>query len=124
MWARSGELRQVFTNIIVNAIDALPKDGKLTVRVSAASNHERACVLIADDGPGIPEAIRENVFQPFFSTKPKKGTGLDLWVSRTIIEKYGGSIQMRSWPPPRKPSGTVFRICVPCKASLPDSTQL
>lgn len=119
MWARAGELRQVFTNLVVNAIDALPVGGRLIVRVSPMRTHDMVCVVIADNGPGIPESIRERIFQPFFSTKQDKGTGLGLWVSQSIIRKYGGSIRMRTRSDPALQTGTVFRVCVPCKAALP-----
>jgi PAS domain S-box-containing protein len=117
MWARAGELRQVFTNLIVNAIDALPVGGTLTVRVSPSLNRQTVCVVIADNGPGVPEALREKIFQPFFSTKGDKGTGLGLWVSHSIVRKYGGSIRLRTRSDGQ--TGTVFRVCVPCGAALP-----
>ena len=98
---------------MVNAIDALPRGG--TIRVSAASAYhgDSVCVSIADNGPGIPENVRGKVFQPFFTTKISKGTGLGLWISQGILRKYGGSIRMRTSSAPQRTTGTVFRVCLP-----------
>ena len=68
VWGRSGELRQVFTNLIGNAIDALPQGGHIRVSVSCGSNGEGVSVTIADDGPGIPTELREKIFEP--SSRP------------------------------------------------------
>ena len=103
--AYPAELRQVFTNLITNAAEAAGPGGEVRVSVAAvpASSissgqkvHVGAEVTIADNGPGIPEDIREHLFQPFFTTKGERGTGLGLWVSRGIIHKHGGSIDLTS----------------------------
>jgi PAS domain S-box-containing protein len=110
---RAGELRQVFTNLIGNAIDALPQGGTIYVSVTCSSNERGACITIADNGPGIPAGLREKIFQPFFSTKNSKGTGLGLWISQGIVRKYGGNLRLRTWADPATKTGSVFRVCIP-----------
>jgi PAS domain S-box-containing protein len=113
LFARPGELRQVFTNLILNATDALPEGGCITASTSHIHDGQVLCINIADNGPGIPPQIREKVFEPFFSTKTSKGTGLGLWVSQSIVRKNGGTIQLRSSSAPATRTGTIFRICMP-----------
>lgn len=108
-----GELRQVFTNLLVNAIDALPRGGKIRVSATPTLRGNSVCVTIADNGPGIPENVRSKIFQPFFTTKISTGTGLGLWISQGILRKYGGTIRLRTSTAPRCPTGTVFRVCLP-----------
>lgn len=124
-----GEVRQVFSNLLVNAIDASTQG---TIRVRARSQKrsgvEGVSVLISDPGSGISPAIRGRLFAPFFTTKQSIGTGLGLWVTRGIVEKAGGAITFRSRT--ETPSGTVFRVFLPCKNegfalfSSPNSTVL
>jgi PAS domain S-box-containing protein len=111
--ASPGELRQVFTNLVVNAIDALPQGGQIRVSVTRAFPGNRVCVTIADNGPGIPSSVCSKIFQPFCTTKVSKGTGLGLWICQGILRKYGGSIRMRTFTAPRSATGTVFRVCLP-----------
>ncbi len=107
-----GEMRQVFSNLLVNAIDA--SSAGTTIRIRARSRRTArgpgVCVLIADQGAGIPPAIRGRLFSPFFTTKESVGTGLGLWVTRGIVEHQGGSITFRSRT--STPTGTVFRTCL------------
>jgi PAS domain S-box-containing protein len=116
VWARPGELRQVFTNLIVNSIDAMPAGGHIDISVTRAQDSAAACATILDNGPGIPLSIRERIFDPFFSTKPAKGTGLGLWITQGIVRKYGGSIRLRTWTDPARHTGTAFRVCLPARA--------
>jgi len=116
IWARPGELRQVFTNLILNAVEALPLGGEIRVTVTHDIYKSAACVTIADNGPGIPPGVREKIFQPFFTTKLTKGTGLGLWISQGILRKYGGSIRMRTCSDPARRTGTAFRVCLPSRA--------
>jgi PAS domain S-box-containing protein len=112
--ARPGELRQVFTNLIVNSVDAMPlSGGEIHVSVSAAPSGDSACVTIADTGTGIAPAARDRIFDAFFSTKTGKGTGLGLWITQSIVRKYGGSIRLRTWSDPTRRTGTAFRVCLP-----------
>lgn len=97
------ELRQVFTNLISNAAEAANKGGEVYIRASATAAGMNktgqkmpsgATITITDNGKGISEDIREHLFQPFFTTKGEQGTGLGLWVSRGIIHKHGGTIEL------------------------------
>ena len=111
------ELRQVFSNLIANALDALGRKGKLRIRINPAKGsrgRKGVRVTIADNGPGISQTVRERIFEPFFTTKGAKGTGLGLWVTRGLIEKHGGAIRVWSSTQPGK-SGTVFSIFLPLK---------
>jgi PAS domain S-box-containing protein len=122
VWASPGELRQVFTNLLLNAIEALPRGGRIRVTVTPYGN--MVCATIADNGPGIPENVRARIFQPFFTTKVSKGTGLGLWISQAIVRKYGGSIRMRTSSAPWRTTGTVFRVCLPSSCSRLPATSL
>jgi PAS domain S-box-containing protein len=117
-----GELRQVFSNLVGNAIDAMPHGGKLILHLresSLASDHARqgVRVTVLDTGAGIPLGVRRNLFAPFYTTKGEKGTGLGLWVSRGIIEKHEGTISLRSSTQPGK-SGTAFSVFLPFEQEL------
>ncbi len=105
------ELRQVFTNLLTNAAEASGQGGHIAVRAretDASATHQPGVLVTIDDtGPGIPEGIRQNLFQPFFTTKGERGTGLGLWVSRGIINKHGGSIELDSSIAPEDHGTTV-----------------
>ena len=99
------ELRQVFTNLITNAAEAAAQGGTVLVRIipqhaglnpSGQMLEEGAIVEIIDNGPGILPEVRDHLFQPFFTTKGERGTGLGLWVSQGIIRKHAGSIHLFS----------------------------
>ena len=111
-----GELRQVFSNLLINAADALTHGGVIHVSVSRAIHWKTGTrgfrVLIADNGPGIPIEHRRRLFEPFFTTKGEMGTGLGLWVSRGIVLKHEGSMRLRSSTRPGA-SGTVVNIFLP-----------
>ncbi|MGZ4890053.1 MAG: sensor histidine kinase, partial [Candidatus Angelobacter sp.] len=114
-WA--GEIRQVISNLIANAIDALPMEGTLRIRVhrsKALANSQRpgGRIVIADTGSGISPEHLKKLFEPFYTTKQDVGTGLGLWVSREIVQKHGGSITLRSCTLPGR-TGTVFSIFLP-----------
>ena len=113
----AGEIRQVISNLIANAIDALPMEGTLRIRVhrsKALTNSKRpgGRIVIADTGSGISPEHRKKLFEPFYTTKQDVGTGLGLWVSREIVQKHGGSITLRSCTIPGR-TGTVFSIFLP-----------
>ena len=121
--AFAGEIRQVFSNLIANAIDALGDGGRLVLRVTSPSDWTRELgpfvrVTVADNGCGISPQDRNKLFQPFFTTKDDVGTGLGLWISRSIVEKHGGTLQVRSSSRPGA-TGTVFSVLLP-KASRRD----
>ena len=110
--ARAGELRQVFANLIGNALDALPQGGRLRISVTPAGDRGFR-VFVADSGTGIPVSLRARIFEAFFSTKGASGTGLGLWIARDIVEKHGGSIRLRSYTGDGRGSGTIFQVFVP-----------
>jgi PAS domain S-box-containing protein len=113
--ANTGELRQVFVNLIANALDAMSLNGKLSIRTyfnRSFFGRGSAAIVIADDGQGIPPQTLSHLFEPFFTTKGEEGTGLGLWISREILEKYGATIKVRSRVGARK-HGTCFRISFP-----------
>ncbi|HIK26725.1 MAG TPA: GAF domain-containing protein [Oscillatoriaceae cyanobacterium M7585_C2015_266] len=113
------QLNQVFMNLLSNAIDALEEGNTsqptIWIRTQVQQGN-RAIISIADNGPGIPTAIRDRIFDPFFTTKPVgKGTGLGLSISyQIIVEKHGGVIQCLSQPG----EGTEFRIEIPIQPAL------
>jgi signal transduction histidine kinase len=104
-----GELQQVFTNLAVNAIDAMAgKGGELEVRLEA--DEETVRILLDDQGPGIPEADLEKIFQPFYSTKiGQGGTGLGLSISHNIIAQHGGTLSAMN----RAEGGCRFEVSLP-----------
>jgi len=102
------QLQQVILNLISNAIDAIGKDG--TVSVKSRADDSKIRIVIADTGPGIPENMQKKIFDPFFTTKSSgKGTGLGLWISYTIIEKLGGSLSLSS----QAGQGAEFTVTLP-----------
>ena len=112
-------LIQVFLNILLNAIDAMPKGGMLSVKVAEEKKTGFVSIFISDSGCGIPQHIISSIFAPFFTTKPTgKGTGLGLAVSKGIIETHGGSIDVDS----RVNEGTTFTIHLPIVAIPADMT--
>jgi signal transduction histidine kinase len=103
-------LQQVFINLVLNAVDALPPRGKITIAASKSRQAGFIEIRVSDNGPGIPEHILPRVFDPFFTTKVKeKGTGLGLSVSQGIVHRLGGSIDVES----RVGQGTTFIILLP-----------
>ena len=112
-----GDLNQVWTNIIDNAIQAMDGSGTLTLR-TMRENEEMIRVEICDDGPGIPEDIIDNIFNPFFTTKPfGEGTGLGLDLARRIVvEKHHGDLRVQS-----EPGHTKFIVLLPLEAPAPEA---
>lgn len=112
-----GEIRQVLSTLLVNAMEASNEGGTIFIRVQKAirtknSSAQGIRVFIADNGVGIPAHNSPRIFEPFFTTKGEQGTGLGLWVANGIINRLGGSIQMRTSVRPGK-SGTCFSIFLP-----------
>jgi PAS domain S-box-containing protein len=112
-----GELRQVFANLVANAIHSMGSGGTLLLHVyesSLASNcsSRGVRVTVLDNGTGIPAGVRKNLFAPFYTTKGEGGTGLGLWVTRGIVEKHEGTIHFTSSSRPGR-SGTAFSVFLP-----------
>jgi PAS domain S-box-containing protein len=124
----AGELRQLFSNLILNALDALDDGGHLTLHVArgrewsngqgSVAHRTGARVTIADNGSGIQQTDLTRIFEPFYSTKGDAGTGLGLWLSHGIVQKHEGSIRVRSRTTPGS-SGTVFSVFLPDIAGRP-----
>lgn len=115
--ARPGEVRQVFSNLVANAIEATGTGGAIRVRVRAAhlwsdAGQQGIRVTIADTGSGIPASVRHRLGQPFFTTKGQHGTGIGLWLSQSIIQRYGGVLQLSSSTSAHH-HGTVFSVFLP-----------
>ncbi len=111
----AGEVRQVMSNLLANAIYASPQGGIITIRTRHVrpdnSGAAGVQLTVADHGSGIDAALKNKIWEPFFTTKKDVGTGLGLWVSKQIIEKNGGTIRFRS-----NKNGTLFVIFLPSKA--------
>ncbi len=109
-----GQLNQVFSNLIRNAAEAAPAGSEVVVRVSTVTRArgQGTRITVHDRGSGIPLEVRQNVFDPFFTTKDLKGSGLGLWVSRSLIERHRGTIRFRTSVRPGK-SGTTFEVFLP-----------
>lgn len=114
----ASELREVFVNLIVNAVDAMPAGGHLAI--SNAREDDRVRLRFTDTGMGIPEDVRERIFEPFFTTKGAHGTGLGLAVSYGIIERHHGIISVES----ETGKGTTFEIDLPAAEPMPTSVDV
>jgi signal transduction histidine kinase len=109
---KRGEVLQVFVNLLMNAIDALPDSGKLHVRI--AQRGGEAVITIADNGKGIPEAIRPTLFESFKSSK-EHGNGMGLWIVKKIVDGHRGRIRYRTNTLAKR-SGTIFRVSLPIRS--------
>ncbi len=112
-----GEMRQVLSNLVTNAIEASTMNGRLCLRVHGSRSWSDPGVrgirvAVGDTGTGIPAEVQRRLGEPFFTTKGQRGTGLGLWVTRSILSRYGGEIQLRSSTGVDR-HGTVFSIFVP-----------
>ena len=109
------ELQQVLVNLLVNAIQAMPEGGELTLTAAdwtAADGRPGLRIEVADSGPGLADALIGELFKPFV-TRKQDGTGLGLWISRSIVERYGGDIQAGNRPAGQG-SGAVLAVLLPC----------
>lgn len=105
---KAGEINQVILNLLVNAAQAITDFGE--IRIGTRRVGDEVCLSVADTGPGIPPEQLEQVFTPFFTTKPAgQGTGLGLSISRDIVQAHGGRIEVRSTPG----AGSEFRVFLP-----------
>ena len=113
-----GEIRQVLSNLIGNAIDSMSKkDRRLLIRCRESTEWRTGrcgvTLTVADTGSGMSRDTISRIFEPFFTTKGNKGTGLGLWISREIVDRHRGSLRMKSCQGEHR-SGTVFTIFLPC----------
>ena len=106
IYAVSSQIQQIFFNLILNSLDAMPGGGELNIRARAVKNGVE--MIFEDNGPGIPQERRENIFEPFFSTK-EGGTGLGLTVSYNIVTAHGGTLDLI----PGRGPGACFRLFLP-----------
>lgn len=104
-----GKIRQLLTNLLLNALDAMPDGGKLGVSTRFEEGLQLAALEVTDTGCGIPAQVIGRIFDPFFSTKGPKGTGMGLAVSYGIVEQHGGRIEVSSQPG----RGTTFTVHLP-----------
>lgn len=105
------ELREVLVNLVMNAVDAMPSGGKISIE----TNHDGqwAVITVLDTGCGIAEEIRQHIFEPFFTTKGEGGSGLGLWVCHGIVTRHGGDIQVES----KLGKGSCFKVRLPLARS-------
>jgi PAS domain S-box-containing protein len=122
--ASADQLKQVLLNLMLNAADSMPKGGTVTVTTQSGAGAETEVfgrdavqIQVRDTGEGIPDDLLAQIFEPFFSTKPGKGTGLGLWVSQGIVQSHGGTMRVRS----RVGRGTTFMITLPVQGPPSDA---
>ncbi len=123
--AVAGELRQVFSNLLANSLDAIGERGIIKLRVStctALNGHRCVRVTLADNGTGIDASLRQQIFEPFVTTKGTTGTGLGLWVSKQIIDKHDGTIRVRSNTNGMR-RGTVFSVILPADSTAAEHSE-
>ena len=110
----SNVLKQIVINIVMNALQAMESAGGRLLVESKSLNSTEVCIVIADTGPGIAADALARIFEPYFTTKrPGEGTGLGLFVTRTLVENLGGRIEVRS----AVGEGTTFSVILPAEES-------
>lgn len=109
VYGSASEIREVFVNIILNSLDAMPRGGTLRVRTRTVK--DMAMIHFEDQGVGMSEEVRKHIFEPFFTTKGAGGTGLGLAVSYSAIERHGGTIEVTSTPG----RGSTFTVSLPAE---------
>jgi PAS domain S-box-containing protein len=110
---RPAQLREVMTNLILNALDAMPAGGSLKIS-TRADGAEWVAAAVTDTGMGIPEAVLRRIFDPFFTTKGEAGTGLGLSVSYSIVKRHGGELRVES----EEGRGSTFTVLLPAGAQV------
>ena len=113
IYGNADELRDVFTNLIFNAVDGMPQGGTLTIR--SAQAEQAVCLEFSDTGVGMDAETRRHCFEPFYSTKGEHGTGLGLALVHGIVRRHDGTINIESAPG----IGTTFTLCFPLTISQP-----
>jgi PAS domain S-box-containing protein len=107
-----GEIRQVVSNLLANAIDAVSEGGAITVGIRPADEEGAIEIMVADDGHGIAAEHLDHIFEPFFTTRTRTKTGLGLWVAKQIVERHQGTIELRPQDIPGR-SGATFIVSLP-----------
>jgi signal transduction histidine kinase len=125
LFAKIGELKQALSNLVANAIDASGEGGKIWVRAHASANRTNGMepgirFTVADNGSGMAPDVQKRISIPFFTTKGNIGTGIGLWVTRSIIEQQGGFLRFRSRQGHR--SGTIMSFFVPASSPTHDES--
>jgi PAS domain S-box-containing protein len=127
VWGFGGELRQLFANLMGNAVDAMPQGGELVLSLRRGCGRrldgtwcEGVRVAVTDTGTGMSEATRRRIFEAFFTTKQATGTGLGLWISAEIIAKHEGTVRVKS----REGRGTSFMMFFPDRAAGVDEAEV
>jgi signal transduction histidine kinase len=118
IWADPDQLKEVLVNLVLNACEVMVNGGVITIREEEKVEPPlgpAVVIRVSDTGPGIPESIRDKVFQPFFSTK-EEGTGLGLSIATRIIEEHGGRLELES----AQKQGATFNITLPIRDSSSD----
>ncbi|HYG12177.1 MAG TPA: HAMP domain-containing sensor histidine kinase, partial [Pyrinomonadaceae bacterium] len=113
--ANATEVREVFVNLIFNALDAMPAGGRIELR--EMKRDAWLVVEVRDTGEGIPPEFQDRIFEPFFTTKGSQGSGLGLAVSYGIIKRHGGTIEAGS-----APGGTTFTLKFPHRQAFPETS--
>jgi signal transduction histidine kinase len=122
------ELRQLFANLISNAIDATPPGGRIRIKAGSAlhwgsQSQQGVSVVVADTGSGIPDRVKQRIFEPFVTTKGYAGTGLGLWVCDDIVKRHRGRLRLKTRTAGN--SGTVFSVFLPAGvAPIPQLSDL
>lgn len=118
----SGELNQAIANLISNAADAVPQGGNIYVRITCedAADSKFIRIVIEDNGPGIAPEHRDHIFEPFFTTKKDVGTGLGLWVTKEIIERHSGTVEVHCVTADEATgaTGTTFTVTIPVRPEI------
>jgi signal transduction histidine kinase len=110
VWGITDQLRQVVLNLFLNAVDAMPQGGQLTIATQYMSVDKQVLITISDTGPGIEQDIFPNIFDAFITNK-SGGTGLGLTISNEIVQKHGGSISAQN----NLEAGATFEVWLPIK---------
>lgn len=113
----AGELKQVVANLVTNAADAVPHGGSINIHLVCVQRAEGKVVQLSieDSGPGISPSVRDRLFEPFFTTKKDVGTGLGLWITKEIVDRHNGEIEVHSGGE-NGSSGATFKISLPLAA--------
>jgi signal transduction histidine kinase len=111
------EMRQLVSNLISNALDAMPRGGALSLHCNTADDDRRVRLTISDTGHGIDSGSLDRIFEPFFTTKNDVGVGLGLWVAKRIAEEHSGNLSVESCE-----NGSTFTLVIPAEPRVRESS--